>query len=334
LLTATRCAKSQRGMSARALELTTEAIAVHERFGFWRDIFGAAFGPLDLRAPQAKPFDGALQYHATASLGAARIRSDVYYVGRTQDMIFRHPGDSFFVLAQIRGAGTTHQSSRVADHCPGDLVLVDGTAPSEIWFDDAIQEQMLVTIPAELLGRHLAMPKAASAIQIGHGEALATIIRSQMRVLASPAVDHLDKEAAALTADHFLALIALGLGRARRAAGSAQRELLLQAALDFVERRLSDPTLAPVDAAEHLSISVRHLHRVFREFGTPFSRWILKRRLERCRKDLGNPALVHLTIAEIAARNGFLDRTHFARTFRLEHGQSARSFRNARRIPR
>ena len=50
-------------------------------------------------------------------------------------------------------------------------------------------------------------------------------------------------------------------------------------------------------------------------------------RLERCRRDLADPALAGETILAIATRWGLHDRAHFSRLFRAAYGCSPREYR-------
>jgi AraC-like DNA-binding protein len=58
------------------------------------------------------------------------------------------------------------------------------------------------------------------------------------------------------------------------------------------------------------------------------SDWIRKRRLERCREELLDPAYDTLSITQIAFRWGFNDAAHFSKKFREAYSQTPRSVRN------
>ncbi|MWA07416.1 helix-turn-helix domain-containing protein [Actinomadura sp. LD22] len=66
--------------------------------------------------------------------------------------------------------------------------------------------------------------------------------------------------------------------------------------------------------------SVSYLHRLFRSQGIAVSSWIRRLRLERARRDLGDPALDAVPIRRIAARWGFNDHATFTRAFRAAYG--------------
>jgi hypothetical protein len=62
---------------------------------------------------------------------------------------------------------------------------------------------------------------------------------------------------------------------------------------------------------------------------TTASGWIRQRRLERCRRDLLDPALGDRSVGAIAARWGLIDAAHFSRLFRAAYGLPPGEYRLA-----
>jgi AraC-like DNA-binding protein len=79
-------------------------------------------------------------------------------------------------------------------------------------------------------------------------------------------------------------------------------------------------------AAEN-HVSLRYLHKLFETQQMTVAGWIRQRRLERCRRDLRDPALSHLPVSAIAARSGLIDAAHFSRVFRAAYGISPSEYR-------
>ena len=94
-----------------------------------------------------------------------------------------------------------------------------------------------------------------------------------------------------------------------------------------IERRLHEPDLGPAALAAAHFISTRYLHRLFEREGVSVSEWIRVRRLERCRRDLEDPALAGETVLAIASRWGLRNPGHFSRLFRDAYGCSPSSVR-------
>ncbi|MBC6459111.1 helix-turn-helix domain-containing protein [Actinomadura sp. HBU206391] len=100
----------------------------------------------------------------------------------------------------------------------------------------------------------------------------------------------------------------------------------------FIREHLADPELSPEMVAAANGISIRSLHRLFRSQDVTVAGWIRARRLERCRRDLADPAYYGESIGVIAARWGFTSASHFANLFRKAYGVSPRDHRHQSRI--
>jgi AraC-like DNA-binding protein len=110
----------------------------------------------------------------------------------------------------------------------------------------------------------------------------------------------------------------------------ARRRAMMESIRAFVRRNLHDPELSPaVIAAEH-HISVSYLHRVFTQQsgGETVAAWIRGQRLERARRDLGDPALAALPIHAVATRWGIHRASAFSRAFQVAYGLSPREHRH------
>ncbi|GGP56654.1 helix-turn-helix domain-containing protein [Streptomyces melanogenes] len=111
---------------------------------------------------------------------------------------------------------------------------------------------------------------------------------------------------------------------------SGQQALFLRMSA-FTTEHLADPDLGPetIAAAHHLSL--RYVHRVFQHHGLTPRAFIRRQRLDRCRRDLADPALQHLTIHAIAARWGYPQPDGFSRAFRTATGMSPSEYRATQR---
>ncbi|MBO0654359.1 helix-turn-helix domain-containing protein [Streptomyces triculaminicus] len=115
------------------------------------------------------------------------------------------------------------------------------------------------------------------------------------------------------------------------APGEAGRNVMFLRISAFIVEHLRDPALGPEAIASAHRISLRYLHRIFQENGTTPRAFIRQQRLDRCRGDLANPALAHLTIHTIAARWGYPQPDGFSRAFRTATGMSPSEYRAAMR---
>src|SRR5262249_23014641 len=119
--------------------------------------------------------------------------------------------------------------------------------------------------------------------------------------------------------DLLASALAAQLDRAPSALGS--QEALRMEIHAFMEQRLAGPGLGPgmIAAAHH--ISLRYLYKLFEEGlpGQGVAAWIRQRRLERCQRDLLDPALAARPVSAIAARWGLADAASFSRMFRAAY---------------
>ncbi|TYC07449.1 helix-turn-helix domain-containing protein [Actinomadura syzygii] len=104
---------------------------------------------------------------------------------------------------------------------------------------------------------------------------------------------------------------------------------MLRAIKEWIETRLHDPALSPAAIAEAHHISVRQLYRVFQPAGTTVARYVRTRRLEHCRRELGDPFLGTQRIGAIANRWGLPDAAAFSRAFRAAYGVTPTAYRAA-----
>lgn len=102
---------------------------------------------------------------------------------------------------------------------------------------------------------------------------------------------------------------------------------ILNRICQIVEAHLGEADFSRATVARKEGISARYVQRLFENAGDTFGHYLRRRRLERCRLDLINPALSHISITEISYRWGFNDSAHFSRAFRDEYGLSPREFR-------
>jgi len=94
-----------------------------------------------------------------------------------------------------------------------------------------------------------------------------------------------------------------------------------------IEANLRNPLLKPATIAEEAGISVRYANDLLSQEGISVERYVLHRRLQRCRAALEDPMQAHRRIGEIAYSWGFSDLSHFARRFRDAYAMSPSDYR-------
>jgi AraC-like DNA-binding protein len=105
--------------------------------------------------------------------------------------------------------------------------------------------------------------------------------------------------------------------------------LALQKVRAAIDARLTDPALDTKTVSAVSGVSVRYANAVLARLDTSVGRLIREKRLDRCRRLLGDPLQEHRTVGEIAYGWGFSDLTSFGRAFKKAYGMLPSDYRRA-----
>ena len=289
-----------------AIELTTADVSAPERFAYWRELICDVFVGLDAERP-GPGFTGSLRTAALGPLRRTHVQAVAHHVERSPRQIERGRGDDVLVSVQRSGRGLVRQDGRAALLAPGQLALYDAARPYTLTFDGPFSQAVL-QLPRALLAERLGPLDGLTAVAVAAPEELAGGSEDGERAL-----------------DLLALTLGAVLGRAASPAAAHRRAIRMH-----VERRLGDPGLTPASIAAAQALSLRYVHRLWaQEGGETLGRHILRRRLERCRDDLADPALRERTVTDIAFRWGFVSPAHFSRAYRAHFGTSPRDDRQA-----
>jgi AraC-like DNA-binding protein len=301
--------------------LAADDVPAASRRDYWHHALDDTIGPLELSTDRLD--------------GRDRIRAGGIGALHVVDLTTSRPGVAVLTAkgvrasdpelckidALVRGHGVVEQDGRQARLQAGDLVFVDLSRPVQ-WAMSSMRV-VAVVFPRALLPLRREDTAALTGTRIAGDRGVAALVSSLARELA----DHLDDEDAAggmRTGTAVLDLVAAGLtsrlDRHNAVAPDIFRRSLLVRVQAFIEERLADPELSPGMIASAHHVSVRYLYRLFEDEGVSVAAWIRRRRLERCRRDLLDPALRRLQVRAIGARWGMRDATQFSRAFRRAYG--------------
>jgi AraC-like DNA-binding protein len=212
---------------------------------------------------------------------------------------------------------------------PGEVFVLDLSRPWELSeLDDAFRLHLFV-LPQDMIGLaegDLRFLHGLHGRSDGHVPRLLVSLLEVVARSATTSPAHVARGVAGSVADllHTMAVERKAAGRAVHGRERDERAALARRVRHFVNENIADRTLSPERIAAHHRVSVRYLHKVFADEGITLSRWIRRRRLEECRRELARPAgdAPAVSFAAIARRWGFANAAHFSRSFRVEYGMT------------
>jgi AraC-like DNA-binding protein len=294
---------------------------VTSRVDYWRHVGGQAFVPLDLRILDGPDFRSRILAGDVGAVRVTEVIAPAAELRRTAKLIRRSDPELYKVNVVVRGSLVVDQDGRQARLGPGDFSFLDLSRPGR-WANTPVH-LVNVAFPRALLPLRQDEVARLTAVRIPGDRGSGALISSLTRKLPSHLDDHEVADGARLgTAVLDLLTVALAgrLDRRSVTPGDTRHRALLVRIHAFIERRLGDPELSPGMIAAAHYISVRYLHKLFEPQPDSVAGWIRRRRLDRCRRDLLDPALQARPVSAIGARWGFTDPIHFSHAFRAAYG--------------
>ncbi|MDF9617999.1 transcriptional regulator FeaR [Pseudomonas entomophila] len=272
-------------------------------------------------------FIGEVSTFNRAGLALANLRTNAGNIRRLGDNPDRDDDQHCFLVSQRMGYSQITQGGVSIQLSPGELLLMDSVGPCEITPFGLI-EHVSLALSREQVRKHVTGPGATFG-KISSTNACGRMLHLLMDQLCREGDDAGGTQGEALQAA-FIALLEPGFERADDNPGALSGlsgDNLRGYVQKVIDESLGQPGLTPANLAERLSISVRHLYRLFEEEGDSVCRYIQRSRLKRSADDLSNPFLKRESITSIAYKWGFTDSAHFSRAFKKQFEQSPKDFR-------
>lgn len=309
--------------------LTTELVRPRERIEFWRDVVCSTFVELDTDPLcDAPKFHGIIEDTPLGKGKISRVVTAAQHVERSPACLRGSDSDVYLLSLQMTGRGLVRQAGREAWLDPGDFALYDTARTYQLHFDASLA-QLVVRIPRALMTRHLPFAEHLTARRISGAQGLGRVTRRFLSSIADE-IEMMNTASDEGLLEIFLELLGQSalerMGRTGSIA-STPRATLIARIKEFILDHLTDPELRPPVIAKAHGISPRYLNKLFERERCTVSRWIWRKRLERCRQLLADPRYANKTISEIAFLYGYNNMAHFSRTFRDEFKCSPRAYR-------
>jgi len=313
-----------------ALLIDTATVPARERLEFWLESAFEAYLPVQVRSEVAEEFGARMWGYDLAPLTFFRISAVANTMIRTSRAIAACDPECLHLSVVLRGRLNAAQQGRTGVARVGDLISYETSRPVVISADQPF-ESLVVRVPKRVLGQEEARISNRTAVSIPGGEGLpraaVAFFLGLVGGLEDGTVNGDDAPSAVSCVLDLVRGICADPGGTHEPARPRSRAEALLNLRSFIETNLGDPQLGPEQIARASFISTRYLHRLFEAEGTSVCQWIRAARLERCRRDLLDPALAHQTILAIATRWGLPSPQHFSRLFRAAYGCSPSELR-------
>lgn len=296
---------------------STVGLPASRRVELWEGHNAAALVRLDVHA--ISPLQASEVSIRLADATLARVRATSHRIERSSDAITADPYDAIAVYLSLRGESSFVQGGITHTLRPGNAVICETDRPFAREFAHGLDE-LVVKVPCEALdaldarldAHSLKRPVVMTFGSGDDGDQYASAL-ARLAARATRAVQPVPADERAVV--ELVTVLAAGPQAARSAAYRA-------AARAFIEEHLTAPGLGADQVAAAIGISERHLSRVFAADGTSVPRFVLARRLELSHALLCAAAPAD-SVADIAARCGFVSTTYFSHVFRARFGLRA-----------
>jgi AraC-like DNA-binding protein len=311
-----------------AVVLDTSSAVPDRRLAVWQDIVCDTFVGLDCRSDMHDAFWGSVSQSTIGPVSCTRVDSCAQRVLRTPSRIARASEDYVLVTLGTSGANGVFQDGREAVVSAGQFVIYDTTRPYELRFDDSFS-QTIFQIPRKLLQQRVGSFDTLTATTFASDRPLERLAYGFMLSM-SKTIEHVDPATATRLLDQALDLVAMAFAdrmHERSPDQSFHRSALLYRLKNYILAHLRDPELSMPRAAAAVGISPRYASDLMAAERTSFRNYVQVQRLERCRRDLSDPAHAARHVGDIAFAWGFNDLARFSRIFKQRFGASPREWR-------
>ncbi|MEV0410403.1 helix-turn-helix domain-containing protein [Streptomyces sp. NPDC050448] len=313
--------------------MSSAAVPAAERFEWFSDMVAQELVPTSISSEHAADFQAEV---SVLDLGPVQVSKFAYEPlrGRRTPAHIRSSDPEQYQLGLVtRGRMHLSQNGNESGFFNGDMVLWDTWHPFESCApeDGGRVNAVILSFPRSAMPLRTDRVDRLLAQRIPGRHGFGAIVSQYLRGLAAHGADCGPAELERLghTALDLVGTCLAGqLGAAEQLTAQARKSALLEQIDTFIGHNLGDPELTPAAVAARHSMSLRRLQLLFRERGETVAAGIRRRRLERCRAELSDPALLTRPVHVVAGRWGFSNAAVFSRVFREAYGASPSELRH------
>lgn len=305
---------------------------VGDRAALWRGVIRDVYAHLEIDVAPGPEFSGQIVRSQLGRIEITDVRTDSEIARRTRRHIAGSATDAYIYLLVKAGQLQVSQFGRTCIIGPGQYALLDLDEPYE--FNHAAPVHKVgLKLPHLLLRRSAGEIAALCARPQSAASGMARLAAEYISGLTDPDVELSDDQTYLLsrTASDLVFLSLDANTRTVFADTSAVRAAIRRRAVVFIEGHHANPDLRPETVAAALKVSLRYLHQCFEASDLSVMQQIKKTRLDRALSDLEDPTLRHLSIGQVALRNGFSNVSHFNEAFRARFNRTPGDVRSRNR---
>jgi AraC-like DNA-binding protein len=312
-----------------ATPLSFSAQPGRQGFEVWREAFARKVARVDVTVRDCGSFSAEIRVRPLPDMALARNRLAPCTLMRTPDLL-RDGDDSVAVMMCLAGRADIRFDDDTAVLLPGQAIVMPHHRPGgATWrcashsytlrMERGVARRLFPSLDAVLL-RTTAPGDPAFALLSAYCAQLMALPSALPRATVAFAGAQVEELTAYLLGRHDAPELA---------GGSGLRAARLAAIRDDIVRNLHCRDLSAATLAVRYRLTERQVQRLFESDGTTFTEYVLTQRLARVRRLLGDPRRAHDKISTLAAEAGFLDLSHFNRTFRRRYGDTPSGVRTA-----
>ncbi len=311
------------------LKLSTSVIAPRERHDWLREVICREYAQVDIISPVHGDLSQELVIYPWENLQLSTVKSTAISLQRSSEEPYMNRHDAYLMVMLLSGDYLMQQNGRDVLLQPGDMTLYDATRPHRVHCQGESTEVIYLSIPRTVFRDRVSGIDNCTALRIPGRKGIGSIAANFLHSSVTQA-DQLQPYEFSSLAEHALDLLALAVTSVRPGdfSLSRSRSVSLNRIKTFIEQNISDTGLDTALIVRHAGLSARYINTLFEDEETSLMRYVWKRRLENCRKELQNPLYAGHRLSDIAFRWGFNDLSHFSRAFKQQFGCSPRELRN------
>ncbi|MGO1582025.1 MAG: helix-turn-helix domain-containing protein [Actinomycetaceae bacterium] len=322
-------------------EFSTGSVLPAERTARWESVSADLLHKISVRTPGRTPMNARIRSTRTEDTVVAEVAARSHVVGRSARDIDDWPTDAVAVAAQLGGAAHGDGLGRRSVVATGQVMVFDADLPFRRAYGRGMHLLMWLVPRGDFLTAVTARTAVSRVLEPRPGGVADPRVTTLTSTMLRGARWHDSADLRDETPAAGAGLPAAGRPHPHALAGSDWRPADVLEALrlcvpgaapslrsyfllaqHLVDDHLADPDLGAESVAAGIGISERHLSRVLASEGTSAPRFVTDRRLARARRDVRDPALAGIPLADLGRRWGLAAPAHLSRVYKDRFGLS------------